>query len=166
MSKSKQQKQTELDALVRSLQGSETFMIAEFNGVPVKEMDALRRDLRGAGVELTVIKRTLLKKALAARNAEIPEIDGLKECVGVAIATTDEFAPAKMLAQFSKKNDKLSLKAGFMNGKVLSTAEARAIAALPSKKELQGMLVSMLSNTVAGFVRVLNAKAEKEAQSS
>lgn len=157
MPKLKARKHAELEALNSDLKASESFILAKYQGVPVKEIDALRRELRAAGVEFRVIKRTLLEKALQSRQAAIPGVREMSETVGVAIASSDDLAPAKVLAAFAKKNDKLSLVAGYLHGQVLSATEVKALAALPGKKDLQAQLVSVLTGSMRGLVQVLAA---------
>ena len=81
---------------------------------------------------------------------------------------------AKVLCEYAKKNDKLEIKAGFVEGKVVSTDEIKAIAELPSKEVLVAKLLGSMSSPLQGFVnvlngnvsglaRVLNAYAEKKA---
>jgi len=172
MPKSKVAKQSELDALRASLSSAESFVLAQFQGLNMKDTVALRRKLRDQGVSFTVIKRTLLKKALAEKNVTLPDIESLHEGVAIAIGSEDVLAPAKILLEFSKKNEKVKLGSGYLFGDVLTVTQVKTLAQLPSKKELRAQLVGVIAgplrgllSTFHGTVRalpaVLAAKASK-----
>ena len=170
-------RRTEKEALLKevvvSMKDAKALVFSDFKGVSVKDLSALRGELRKSGTRFQVLKKTLLNIAL--REAGI-EADGrkLEGQVGVAYST-DEVVAAKTIADFVKANKetKLSIVGGALEGKELSADEVKALAKLPSKDELRATLAGTLQAPIAGFVRtlsgnlsglvrVLNAVAEKK----
>ena len=149
-------------------------IVTDYKGLDVAQMNDLRRKLREADVEYQVVKNTLLIRASKDTDAE-QLADMFKGPSAVAMAFADPVAPAKVLTQFAKDNEKLEIKAGVMNGKLLDLDAIGALAKLPSREELlaqvlaamnavpQG-LVSALADVPRRLVNVLNAvKDQKEA---
>jgi large subunit ribosomal protein L10 len=141
---------------------SQTLALAEYRGLTVAQMDALRKQAREKGVYLHVLKNTLARRAVAGTSFEVagdhmvgPLIYGFSE---------DAVAAAKILADFAKGNDKLVLKAGVYNGKALDSEGIKALAAIPSKEVLLSQLAGLLMSPVARTARVLAALAEKRAE--
>lgn len=139
-------------------------VVVDYKGISAEKDTKLRRDLREAGVEYSVIKNTLLKLAIADTNYE--DISSVLEgTTALAISKEDPIAAAKILSKFAKdSNGAFSIKSGFMEGKVLSSAEVTAIADLPSKEGLIQMLLSVLVSGPRGLAISLNeiAKSKEE----
>ncbi len=138
-------------------------VVVDYKGITAENDTKLRKELREAGVQYSVIKNTLLKRAI-----EGSEVEGLSEVLegtsALAVATDDQIAPARILNKYAKESDgKFVIKAGFMDGKVMSAAEVAAIADLPSKEGLIQMLLSVLVSGPRGLAVALNAVAEKQA---
>lgn len=174
MPKTRAQKDAELESLSQKLGESDSFVLARYNAITVSELDALRKELREAGVHFKVIKRTLLKKALETRGIELPNVSDHKECLAVAIAMEDDLAPVKVLHTFKKKNENMAMPVGWLHGSMIAEEEIKILASLPGKQELRGQLVSVLAGptrgfvslcaeNMRGFVRVLKAKSEQAA---
>lgn len=171
-------KRAEKDILIKevseSAKGAKALVFSDFKGVSVKDVSAIRGELRKSGSRFQVLKKTLLNIAL--RDAGIAvDARKLEGQIGVAYST-DEVSAAKVIADYIKANKdlKLSIVGGALEGKALSADEVKALAKLPSKDELRGMLAGTLQAPIAGFVRtlsgnlsglvrVLNAVAEKKA---
>jgi SAM-dependent methyltransferase len=107
---------------------------------------------------------------------KIPD-ESLEGPVGVAFSKEDEISAAKIIHEFSKKNENLKLRAALFEGRVLTLEETKQLAMLPGKEELLSKLVfllnspiqgfhSVLNNTITGFVRVLDAIKEKQEQTN
>lgn len=141
---------------------SQTLAIAEYRGLTVAQLDALRKIAREKGVYLHVLKNTLARRAVqgtpfevAAESMAGPLIYGFSE---------DAVAAAKVLADFAKGNDKLVLKAGAFNGKALDVNGVKALASVPSKEVLLAQLCGLLQSPVSGLARVVAAIAEKKGE--
>jgi len=173
MALTKDQKTEVIEDLKTKMNDAKCVVFADYKGLSVKDMSELRAQLREKGVAFVVAKKTLIK--IAAGNAGYTDLsdDVLEGPVGVAFSMEDEIAGAKMLKEFSKKHEELDLRGALFEGKVLSVAETQELASLPGKEELLGKLVfllnspisgfhGVLNNTLAGFVRVLDAIKEKQ----
>jgi len=150
----KEQKEVIIKDLTEKLKNSKAVVFSDYKGLNVKDMTQLRRDLREAGVDLKVLKKTLMNVAL--KNAGI-EMDAkkLEGQVAIAVSSEDEVAAAKIIAKLAKANENLKIVGGILGTKELSVAEVDALAKLPSKEELLSKLVGSLNAPASGFVNVL-----------
>lgn len=129
-------------------------VVTDYKGLDVSSMNDLRRKLREEGVEFQVAKNTHLMRA--AKDTEVALIQGyFKGPSAVALSYTDPVAPAKILTQFAKDNQKLEIKGGVLNHKVLDVNAIMALAKLPSREVLLGQLLSVLNEVPASFVRTI-----------
>ena len=129
-------------------------VVADYKGLDVSSMNALRRKLREEDIEFQVAKNTLLIRA--AKDTEVALIeDYFKGPSAVALSYTDPVAPAKILAQFAKDNQKLEIKGGVLNDKVLDVDAIKALAKLPSREVLLGQLLAVLNEVPTAFVRTI-----------
>lgn len=134
---------------------SSVAIVSEYRGLTVDEMTELRTEVRNAGAEIRVVKNTLAKRAAAGTDFE-----GLADyLVGPTIIafSKDPVAPAKALAVFGKKHDKLVLKGGVLNGKNLDVKNIQALSKLPSKEVLLAKLLGTMNGPIQNFVGVLAA---------
>ncbi|NMG47509.1 50S ribosomal protein L10 [Azoarcus communis] len=146
----------EVSAQVASAQ---TIAVAEYRGIAVGDLTALRAKARESGVYLRVLKNTLVRRAIA----DTPFADLGDQLVGPLIygISEDPVAAAKVLNDFAKGNDKLVLKAGSYAGKTLDKAGVQALASIPSREELLARLLGVMQAPVSGFAVALAALAKK-----
>ena len=131
-------------------------VVADYKGLDVSAMNELRRKLREEDIEFQVAKNTLLMRA--AEDTEVAMIqDYFKGPSAVACSYKDPVAPAKILTQFAKENQKLEIKGGVLNNKVLDVDAIKALAKLPSKEVLLGQLLSVINGVPSSFVRTIAA---------
>lgn len=133
---------------------SAIIVVTDYNGLDVASINDLRRKLREADIEYQVVKNTLLVRAAEDTEAALIK-DYFKGPSAVAISYEDPVAPAKVLTQFAKDNNKLEIKVGVLNGKVLDAQSIKALASLPSREVLLAQLLSTLNAVPTSFVRVL-----------
>lgn len=141
---------------------AQTLVVAEYRGIEVGNLTALRKKAREGGVYLRVLKNTLVRRAVVDTS-----FAGLADqMVGPLIYafSADAVAAAKVLQDFAKSNDKLVLKAGCYSGKVLDKAGVQALASIPSREELLAKLLGVMQAPVSGFVGALAALANKREQ--
>lgn len=151
-----EQKQQIVSDLTEKLQTAVAGVLVDHRGLTVEEDTALRRELREAGVEYSVVKNTLTR--FAAKNVGFDELDPiLNGPTALALSFSDVVAPAKVLCGFAKKNEKLEIKSGFMDGKVISLDEIKALADTPSKEVLIAKIMGSLNAPVSKLVRTLQA---------
>ena len=131
-------------------------IVTDYKGLDVESMTELRGKLREAGSEYKVVKNTLLRRA--AQDTDIaPVADYFKGPTAVAFSTEEPVGPAKALTEFVKDNDKLEIRAGVMDGKLLDQNDIKALSDLPSKDVLLGQLLSVMNAVPTSLVRLLNA---------
>jgi large subunit ribosomal protein L10 len=140
--------------LATAMTEAKAIYLADFTGIDVASVTALRRQLRGAGTDYQVVKNRLAK--LAAHDAGIdllaPHLTGP---TAVAFANEDPVAPAKVLDQFIAGGGKLVIKTGYVDGQVLTQDQVRALAKLPSRVELLSRVVGGVQAPLSGFASVL-----------
>lgn len=152
----KQCKQDLVAELAEQLKGTKAAFLADYRGLNVEKSTELRRKLRAAGGEYRVIKNTLLR--LAAQGTMAACLDPeLKGPTAVTLVTSDPVAPAKALVEFAKANQAFELKAAMLDGKLLTVADVKALAELPSREVLLGRLLGTLNAPTSNFVGVLAA---------
>ena len=159
--------------LNEAFKASTVVVIAHYKGLTVAEMTNLRRKTREAGVRIKVTQNRLTKLSLKETT-----FSGLTDLfVGPTIVafSADPVAPAKVIADFAKTNDKLKVIGGGFGDKVLDQKQVEALAKMPSLNELRGQLVgllqtpaqrvaSVLQAPAGGLARVVSAYSKKDAQ--
>lgn len=154
MKQTKQQKAELIKELAEKLKVSKAVVFSDYKGLEVKDMTVLRKELRTAGVELKVLKKTLINIALKDAGIEM-DAKKLEGQIAIAVSSGDEVAAAKIIAKMAKVNENLKIVGGILGTNELSADEVKALAKLPSKEELLAKLVGTLNAPVSGFVNVL-----------
>lgn len=153
------EKQAAVASLTEKFQNSAAGVIVDYKGITVAEDTALRAAMRENGVEYFVMKNTLVR--FAAKNAGLDALcDVLEGSTSVAICEGDPVAAAKVVSEFSKKlapQNKFFIKSGFVDGKVISAEEVKALADLPSKEVLVATVLGTLIAPIRGLATVLDA---------
>jgi large subunit ribosomal protein L10 len=143
-----------VEDLKKQFATTKVVIVTDYKGLNVAQMTELRRKLSDAGVEYQVVKNTLLTRASNGTDAELLN-DVFKGPSGIALSFDDPVAPAKVLTQFAKDNQKLEIKAGVMNGKLMDLDAITALSKLPSREELLAQVLSAMNAVPAGLVRAL-----------
>ncbi|NWG87054.1 MAG: 50S ribosomal protein L10 [Hydrogenophilaceae bacterium] len=141
------------------LANAQTVVLAEYAGIEVEDLTALRVKARQSGVYLRVLKNTLVRRAVA----DTPFAPLAEQMTGPLIygISADPVAAAKVLNDFAKGNDKLVLKVGAYAGKVLDKAGVQALASIPGREELLARLLGVMQAPVSGFACALAALAKQ-----
>lgn len=152
-----EQKKALVAALAEKMKKSASGVLVDYKGINVADDTKLRADMRKAEVDYTVYKNTMIR--LAAKEAGLDGLEPfLAGTTAIAMSETDITAPAKLVVDYAKKiQGKYEVKAGFIEGKVVSAKEIEAIAALPSKEVLIATVLAGFNAPITGFVNVLNA---------
>ena len=154
MSLNLEQKKAVVVEVSEQVSTAQAIIVAEYRGLQVGEMTALRVQARKSGVYLRVLKNTLVRRAV-----EGTPFSGLaNEMVGPLVfgISSDPVSAAKVLSDFAKANDKFIIKAGAMPNQVMDVKAVQALASLPSREELLAKLLGTMQAPVAKFVRTLN----------
>ncbi|MDZ4170018.1 MAG: 50S ribosomal protein L10 [Coriobacteriia bacterium] len=137
---------------------AEAVILIDYRGLSVQELEDLRRKTRAAGGEIKVYKNSLTE--IAIRELALPNMDEyLDGPTAFVFIGADPVAPAKALSVFAKAHQALELKGGLVAGRVVSAADVKAIALLPSREELIAKLLGTMQNPVRGTVTVLSGPA-------
>ena len=150
------EKQALVKALAEKLDGSVSGVLVDYKGTDVATDTEMRRKMREAGVDYTVIKNSLLRFATTDVNLEglHPFLEGPS---ALAIHVEDPAAPAKVVFGFVGKDKPMQVKAGFVDGKVITAAEVEALSKLPAKEVLVAQVLGTMIAPISGLANVLNA---------
>ena len=156
------EKQAIVEALTERSKNAEAGILVDYKGITVAEDTALRTELRKEGVEYTVVKNTLTRKALDKLGMN--ELDSvLNGTTSLATADNDPIAPFRILSDYSKKlNERFNIKAAFMDGKVLNEAEIAEMSALPSKDALYAKVLGTMIAPITGLAVCLGQILEQK----
>ena len=152
------EKQAIVAELVEKLNNASAGVLVDYKGITVAQDTALRVEMRKNGVDYFVAKNTLMRFAVKEAGLEdlIPVLEGT---TSIALCEGDPVAAAKVVAEFSKKmkDEKFIIKSGFVDGKVISVDEVKALAELPSKEILVATVLGTLIAPIRGLATVLEA---------
>ncbi len=157
---------SEKEAVISDVTGlaakAQTLVLAEYRGITVADMTRLRSSARSNGVDLSVLKNTLARRAVAGSGFAVasdlmtgPLIYGFSK---------DAVAAAKVVADFAKTNDKLVIRGGATGGKALDVNGVKQLASIPPKEVLLAQLLGLMQSPISRIARVLAALAEKKGE--
>ena len=151
-----EQKKAAVAELIEKLKAAQAGVLVDYRGLTVEEDTKLRAKLREAGVEYKVVKNTLTRFAIKEVGYE--EMDEqLNGPTSLAISAEDPVAPAKVISDFAKTNENLTIKAGFLDGKVISLDEIKTLANTPSREVLIAKIMGSLNSPISALARTLQA---------
>lgn len=155
LSLNRNEKATVVADVAAQVARSKTLALAEYRGLTVAHLDALRKQARDKGVYLHVLKNTLARRAVSGTPFEAasasmvgPLIYGFSE---------DAIAAAKVIYDFSKTNEKLIVKGGAFEGKSLTADGIKALASVPSREVLLTQVAGLLQSPISSLARAISA---------
>lgn len=161
MSANKENKKQLVSELVSQLKDAKSIVFVDYRGLSVAEDTVMRRNFRNENVNYRVCKNTLFK--LALKEIGINDFDEkMFEGTTAVVFGNDEVAPARLFCKSQKDFNKMEVKFGIVNGKIMSKTEIEALAKVPSKDVLIAMLLSTLQGPISALARALNQIAEKK----
>ncbi len=125
---------------------------ADFSTLTVAEETELRREFRKSGVEYTVVKNTLVRKALEQLTGYDRVYDRLTGPTGIAFSYDDPASPARVIKKFSDKTGKFKLKAAILEKQVYDGSKLEQLSSLPSRQELVASILGSLQSPISGVV--------------
>ena len=144
-----------VDEISELLKDAKSAVLVDYRGLTVEQDTALRKQLREAGVVYKVYKNTMIN--FAVKGTEFEELSKhLEGPTAIVYGTGDYLEPAKIIYNFSKDNDFYKIKGGIIDGKVMTAEEIIALAKLPSRQELLGMLAGALLGNISKLAVGLN----------
>ena len=138
------------------IQGVRGLYLTDFSGLTVESMTVLRKKCREQGVQFHVVKNTLLKRAFNAHGITALD-DYLVGNTGVVFSASSEMAPAKILSDFAKENEKLKVKAAVVDGRLFDAKSIARLATLPSREVLLSQVLSTFIAPMTQFLAAVNA---------
>ena len=157
------EKQAIVAELTDKIKGAASGVLVDYKGITVAEDTALRAECRKNELDYAVVKNTLVRRAID--NVGMNEMDEvLNGTTSMALSNGDPIAPMRVINKFSKQFNgaKFTIKAGFMDGKVLSLDEIMALAELPSKEALQAQVLGTMLAPISSLAIVLKAIADEK----
>jgi large subunit ribosomal protein L10 len=146
--------------LEQKLKSAKAAILADYRGIKVGDATDLRRTCRDAGVEYKVVKNTLTQ--IAAENVGFSELNELLAGpIAIAFGYEDPVAPAKVLMDFAKKNKKLEIKGGLIEGQVVGPAQIKNLADLPSREVLLSQVLRGFNGPLTNLCSVLQGPMRK-----
>lgn len=158
-------KQLLVDDFAKKMGESKAVVVAEYQGLTVEKIQVLRRTLRSEGCELFVVKNNISRRA-AESNGYNQLIEDLTGPNGIIFGYEDQISAAKVLYEFAKKNRKLKIKSGIVDGEYYATDQIKEISQLPSREGLltmlAGQLLAPLRELAVGLDLLTKQDEEKE----
>ena len=151
----KNKKQEVVKELNEKFLKSNLVIVSEYKGLDVQMMTALRKKVREVDAEIRVVKNTLLR--IASEETDVKSIlEYFKGPNAIMMSKDDPVAAAKALVNFAKEFEKLKIKAGVLDGKVLAVQDIKKLSSMPSKEVLLSQLLSVFNAVPTSFVRVIS----------
>ncbi len=160
-----EQKKQIVEGLVSRLNAACAGVIVDYKGVTVTDDTALRKELREAGVEYTVVKNTLLRLAIAET-----ELNGLESVLegttAIATSADDYVAAARILCKFADTHNGFEVKNGFIDKEVIDVAKITGLAKLPSREVLLAQVLGAFQAPISAFARAVQAIVDKDGEAA
>ena len=154
----KEQKETIVAELADRLKAADTVLVADYRGLTMPQIDALRTRLLESGARFTVVKNTLTRRAAEAAGADalLTLLEG-PTAIAFLEADGDMLAAAKALADMARESKILAIRGGVLQGKVVSAEEVETLAALPSIEILRGQVLGAIVAPVNALLGLVTA---------
>ena len=147
-------------ALKDRIEAAVAGVVVDYKGTTVEDDTKLRKELREAGVEYSVAKNTLIR--LAINGTALAAMDDvLNGTTALATSKEDYVAAAKILAKFAEGHENFTVKAGFIDGELISLDKLNELAKLPSKEQLLANVCMVFQAPMASFARAIQAIVDK-----
>ena len=157
-------KQVVIDEIKERFESAVSVVAVDYLGLTVEEADALRKNLRNEGVQFTVYKNTLIKRAIDGTPFEgLAEGDTLKGSTALAFCKEDATASARIIKKAINDYKKMAFKGGVVEGTVYDKAQIEEFASIPSREELIARFMGSIQSPMTKLALTLKAIAEKEA---
>jgi large subunit ribosomal protein L10 len=157
----KDKKKQIISELLDSIQKSKSVYFTAFSGLSVSQISDFRNKLRDVDAKAKVAKKTLAGLSFKEAGIDLDVKNQFENSVMIEFAMNDPIALAKVIWQFSKKNDSLKILGGLLDGKMLTGQEVIQLAQIPSREILLGRLVASLASPIRNFNYILNGNISK-----
>ncbi len=152
------QKEQVVEELTARLRAAETLLVADYRGLTMPQIDALRTRLLESGARFTVVKNTLTRRAAEAAGTEalLTLLDG-PSAIAFLEADGDMVAAAKALADSARETNVLEIRGGIMQGRAVTADEVASLATLPPAEVLRGQVLGAIVAPLTALAGLLNA---------
>jgi len=156
----RQKKEKVVQELGSKLKELDCLFLADYSGMNVAQVTKLRRELRNAGTEFTVVKNTLLRLASKGTKSEMlyEKFDGPNAIICI---NEDPVSAARVIVGMAKEAPNLKMKAGYIGNRVISAEDILKLATLPSRDILIGKFIGILKGQPARLVHALSGNLNK-----
>ena len=155
----KQQKKTYISEMTAQFENSEAVLVTHYQGLNVKQLDELRKQMREHGIHFKVTKNRITK--LALKNSKCKDLTNLFTGPTAIALSEDAITSAKILTKFSKENKNLKILGGIMGKEILDIAGVANVATLPTLNEARAKIVGILRSPAQKIASILLAPASK-----
>lgn len=157
----KQEKELVVQELQKNFEASSAAFLVNYKGMTVAQLHALRSQLRPQGAKLQVAKARLMKRAAAHVNGLSGMDDYLHDQVGLVFVSGEAPVIAKLLCDYAKENEALSIIAGCVEAQVFNKQGVEQFATLPSIDVLRAQMCGVIQAPIAGIARVLHTSISR-----
>ena len=155
----KEQKQNYIKNMTAEFENSEAVLVTHYQGLTVKQLDDLRKQMREHGIKFQITKNRITK--LALKNSKCKNLTNLFTGPTAVAMSKDAITSAKILTRFSKENKSLKILGGIMGEEVLDVAGVANVATLPTLDEARAKIVGILRSPAQKIASILLAPASK-----
>jgi len=139
-----EQKQAIVKSLKEKFERATCAIVTDYHGMKVASLQKLRTDIKRKGMEFLVVKNTLLVKAVSEFGYGKEMTPYLKGMTAVAWSREDPSAPARVIRDYQREDEKLKVKCALLDGKVFKPGDLAMIASLPSKEQIKSGFLALL----------------------
>ena len=155
----KEKKQTYIKEMTAQFEKSEAVLVTHYQGLSVKQLDNLRKQMRKHGIQFKITKNRITKIAL--EKSRCKDLSNLFTGPTAVALSEDAISSAKILTKFSKENENLKILGGIMGKEILDVAAVANVATLPTLDEARAKIIGILRSPAQKIVSILLAPASK-----
>ena len=155
----KEQKKSYISEMSASFENSEAVLVTHYQGLTVKQLDDLRKQMREHGIQFKITKNRITKIAL--EKTKCKDLADLFKGPAAVALSEDAISSAKILTKFSKENKNLKILGGIMGKEILDVAAVANVATLPTLDEARAKIVGILTSPAQKIASILLAPASK-----
>ena len=155
----KEQKKNYITEMTENFENSEAVLVTHYQGLTVKQLDELRKQMRESGIQFKITKNKITK--LALEKTKCKDLSNLFTGPTAVALSKDAISSAKILTKFSKENNNLKILGGIMGKDVLDVAGVAKVATLPTLEEARAKIVGILRSPAQKITSILLAPASK-----
>jgi large subunit ribosomal protein L10 len=155
----KEKKQSYIKEMTAQFEKSEAVLVTHYQGLSVKQLDNLRKQMREHGIQFKITKNRITKIAL--KKSRCKDLSNLFTGPTAVALSEDAISSAKILTKFSKENENLKILGGIMGKEILDVAAVANVATLPTLDEARAKIIGILRSPAQKIVSILLAPASK-----